>query len=214
MPTTRPPVRKAMQIVYHMYIIVYYLHVITCVYNHRYIYMYIYIYVYIYCICNISQDITTRQHDRQTLHVGNPLPAFGGNGRSTAQEYLITPRTWQHGFSWKWDWPKKVPDQDVSISFCIWHIVTINIELDCQQWEVYGGYSIQLYIHLIFGSRLKTMSRNWLVWSITRPTSNWWATLWIKLYGLQRYRRHLLLTPLRKITISNRQIDVSYLNHQ
>jgi len=111
--------------------------------------------VYIYCICNISQDITTRQHDRQTLHVGNPLPAFGGNGRSTAQEYLITPRTWQHGFSWKWDWPKKVADQDESKLFCIWHIVTKNIELDYQQWEVYGGYSIQLYT---LDFRLKTQN--------------------------------------------------------
>lgn len=46
-------------------------------------------------------------------------------------------------------------DQDVSISFCIWHIVTINIELDCQQWEVYAGYSIQLYT---LDFRLKTLN--------------------------------------------------------
>ena len=102
-----------------------------------------YVYYIAYATCHKTSQYG---YDHQTLHVGNPLPAFGGNGRSTAQEYLITPGTWQWGnqrlalgFLWTWRGPKRGTT---------W--VTKHIELDCQQRK----WFMVLYNTLDF--RLKT----------------------------------------------------------
>ena len=128
--------------------IVYYLHVITCVYNHR-------------CMYTYSAYATyhkTSKHDntiaKRSMWVTpcRPLVAMAAAQLKS---------TWSHqgldsmGFLGNGIGQKRWSGRIKLILHKYIYIVTKNIELDCQQWEVYGGYSIQLYT---LDFRLKTQN--------------------------------------------------------